>query len=137
MTNELLKKSEALMKKAEVAYLSSIDESGYPRTATMCSLKTEGINTVWFSTGTNSHKVNNYIRNPKASVCFSLDGNNVTLNGEMTIVEDMNVKTELWVDWFIKHFPLGVTDPNYCVLKFQTKYIQSYIDDEFKELYLD
>jgi len=137
VTNELLKKAEELMKKCEVASLSSIDETGYPRTAAMCSLKTEGINTVWFSTGTISNKVNNYKRNPKAGVCFSIDGNNVTLMGNMTIVEDMNIKTELWVDWFIKHFPLGVTDPNYCVLKFESNYIQAYIDDEFEELYLD
>ena len=137
MTNELLRKAEDLMAKAEVAILSSIDEDGYPRTASMSNLKTEGVKAVWFSTGTSSHKTKNFKRNPKASVCYCLDGNNITLNGDVTIIEDMDIKKQLWVDWFIKHFPLGVNDPNYCVMKFESKYIQAYIDDEFEDLNLD
>lgn len=136
MTNELLKKTENFILKTETGILSSIDEDGYPRTAAMCSLKTDGINTIWFSTGTNSHKVANFKRNPKASVCYFNAENNVTLTGDITIVDDMKIKTELWVDWFIKHYPLGIEDPNYCILKFETNYIQAYIDDEFEDLIL-
>lgn len=134
MTKELLKKTEELMAKAETAALTSIDENGYPRTATMSSLKTEGVDTVWFSTGTSSHKTVNYKRNSKASVCYNLNGNNVTLTGDVVIVDDMNIKKQMWLDWFIKHFPKGVDDPEYCILKFETKYIQAYIDDEFDEV---
>jgi general stress protein 26 len=134
MTNELIKKAEEFLAKSEINAISSIDENGYPRTAAMCSLKTEGINTVWFSTGTNSHKVKNFIRSSKASVCYNDGNNNVTLIGDISIVDDIKIKTELWVDWFIKHFPLGTLDPNYCVLKFETKYMQAYIDDEFDEI---
>lgn len=137
MTNELIKKAEELMRKAEVTALSSIDENGYPRTVTMSNLKPEGITTAWFATGTNSIKTENYKKNSKASLCFTLDGNNVTLIGDMLIIEDMSIKKELWADWFINHFPLGVTDPNYCVLKFQSKYIQAYIDNDFEEMHID
>jgi general stress protein 26 len=134
MNNELLKKAENLTAKAEVAAVTSIDGDGYPRTAVLSNLKPEGIKTLWFSTGTISHKTENYKRDPKASICFSTDADNVTLIGNMVVVDDMNVKKELWQDWFIKHFPLGVDDPNYCILKFETKYIQAYIDDEFEDM---
>lgn len=39
MTDELLKKAEYLVAKAEVATLTSVDEDGYPRTATLSNLK--------------------------------------------------------------------------------------------------
>lgn len=136
MTKELLMKAEELMEGAEVAAISSIDEDGYPRTATISSLKTEGINIAWFSTGTSSNKTKNFQRNCKGSVCYSLNGNNVTLNGNVTIIEDKNIKAELWQDWFIDHFPLGIDDPEYCILKFEAKYIQIWIDRVFDELKL-
>lgn len=137
MTNELLKKTENFIKDEDTAVLSSIDENGYPRTAAMSSIKTEGIKTIWFSTGTNSHKAKNLKRNCKASVCYYATGSNITLIGEVAIVEDMDIKKQLWVDWFIEHFPLGVTDPNYCILKFETKYIQVWLEGNFEEFYLD
>lgn len=137
MTNELLKKAENIMENAEVASVSSIDEDGYPRTVTMANIKTEGIDAAWFSTGTDSHKTENFKRNSKASVCYCTNEDNVTLIGDVSIVDDMDVKKQLWEDWFINYFPLGVTDPNYCILKFQTKYIQAYIDTEFDDLTIE
>ena len=137
MTNELLEKAAEFMKNIEIASLSSIDGNDYPRTAAMCSLKTEGIKTIWFSTGTRSHKTENFKRNSKSSVCYHTDKDNVTLIGDVEIVDDMETKKQLWVDWFIKHFPLGVTDPNYCVLKFEAKYIQIYIEDNFEEFNIE
>lgn len=134
MTKDLLVKAEELMKKAEVATISSIDEDGYPRTATISNLKTEGIDIAWFSTGTSSNKTKNFQRNCKASICYNIGHNSITLNGDITIVEDKNVKEELWQDWFIGHFPLGINDPEYCILKFETKYIQVWIDNIFEDL---
>jgi general stress protein 26 len=136
MKNELIKKAEDFIAKTETNIIASIDENGYPRAAAMSSIKVEGINTVWFSTCTDSHKVQNFKRNPKASVCYCNENNNVTLIGDISIIEDRKITTELWVDWFINHFPLGIEDPNYCVFKFETKYMQAYIDDEFEELFI-
>lgn len=136
MTDELLKKAEDLLARAEVAALTSIDEDGYPRTATLANIKPEGIFTFWFATTTTSNKTENFKRNSKASICFSEDGDNVTLIGDVVIVDDIYIKEQIWQEWFILHFPLGVNDPEYCLLKFQTKYIQAYIDDEFDDLRL-
>ena len=134
MNSELLKKAEKLAAKSEVAAVSSIDSDGYPRTAVLSNLKPEGVKSFYFSTGTISNKTKNYQRDPKACICFSTDADSVTLIGDMIIVEDMETKKALWQDWFIKHFPGGIEDPNYCVLKFETKYIQAYIDDEFEDM---
>lgn len=147
MTNELikkallekalLKKAEDFIKKSETAVISSIGENGYPRAAAMSNIKPEGLKTLWFSTGTKSHKTRNLKENPKASVCFFNSDDNITLIGDVKIIEDMEIKKQLWLDWFINHFPLGVTDPNYCVLKFEAKYIQVYLGNEFEEFNIE
>ena len=40
-------------------------------------------------------------------------------------------KKALWQDWFIEHFPKGVTDPEYCVLKFTGDKATLWIDGKF------
>ena len=40
-------------------------------------------------------------------------------------------KKALWQDWFIEHFPGGVNDPTYCVLKFTAKRATYWLDFQF------
>ncbi|HEX7714062.1 MAG TPA: pyridoxamine 5'-phosphate oxidase family protein [Bacillota bacterium] len=134
MKRKTLKKAAELIAGASTAFLTSIGENGYPRTVAMANIKTEGLKAVWFSTGTNSNKVRHYRANPKASVCYAIDGHNITLTGDIRVIDDMETKQRLWVDWFIEHFPGGVTDPDYCILKFETKWISLWLDDDFGEI---
>lgn len=59
----------------------------------MVKLKAEGIKTICFSTVINSKKVVHYKVNPKAGVIFYDKGDSVTLTGNMSIVEEKNLKT--------------------------------------------
>lgn len=43
-----------LLNKCEVLTLASINERGCPRPVVLSKIKTEGIDTIWFSTGTSS-----------------------------------------------------------------------------------
>lgn len=133
MNNKLLKKAAKLMSKAETATLSSINESGYPRAVEMSNIKTESLNVIYFATGTDSRKVKHYMMNSKAGVSYN---NGLSLIGEIEIVEDKELKEKLWQEWFIKHFPKGITDPNYCILKFISKEAVIYIDDIFTTISL-
>ena len=63
-----------LLNNCEVATLASIDEQGYPRPIVISKIKTDGIDTIWFSTGTSSEKTKNFIENPKAGVAFFKEG---------------------------------------------------------------
>ena len=40
-------------------------------------------------------------------------------------------KKALWQDWFIEHFPGGVNDPTYCILKFTAKRVTYWLDFQF------
>ncbi len=74
--------------------------------------------------------------NKKASICYREGGNNITLVGTIEIVTEPELKKELWLDWFINHFPGGVTDPNYCILRFTAHRASLWIDDQYEEIVL-
>lgn len=40
------------------------------------------------------------------------------LTGIMEVLQDEEIKREIWRDGDTRYYQLGVTDPDYCVLKF-------------------
>ena len=128
---EIIKKAAELLEKCEDITLASINENGYPRVCVLSKIKSVGINKFWVATGTVSEKVKHFKENPKASACFYNGGDSVTLIGKITIKQDPAIKTEMWLDWFINHFPGGIDDPNYCILEFESEEATLWIDREF------
>ncbi|HPE65338.1 MAG TPA: pyridoxamine 5'-phosphate oxidase family protein, partial [Synergistales bacterium] len=59
-------------------------------------------------------------------------GDSVTLLGNVAVLTDEQTRKELWQEWFIKHFPKGPDDPDYCVLKFDTVEATVYINEVFE-----
>lgn len=61
-----------LIDKQGIAYISSVDEDGFPNTKAMLPpRKREGIKTFYFTTNTSSMRVSQYMNNPKACIYFS------------------------------------------------------------------
>lgn len=136
MSNELIAKVEEIIRNASVATIAKIDDKGYPRASTISNIKTDGVKTIWFSTGLRSSKVKFFLQNNKASVCYCDGENNITLIGTIDVLTDPELKKQLWLDWFINHFPGGISDPNYCILKFTTKEVTFWIDNQHGEIIL-
>lgn len=134
MNADLMQRAEEIMKKANTAVIATIDGEGYPRASVITSLKTEGIKHAWFSTSLKSGKVRCIRINSKASLCYSDGDNNITLMGTIEIVTDPELKKDMWLDWFIDHFPGGIEDPNYCLLKFTAGKAAFWIDSISLEL---
>ncbi len=126
---EILTKAAEIMKSIPNVTIALIDLDGYPSASTISSMKTDGIQTVWFATGTNGDKAERIRQCDHASVCYTNGKDNVTLVGTVEILTDAQIKSELWVDWFIDHFQ-GVDDPNYCILKFTTQRVNLWIDQQ-------
>ena len=106
-----------------VAYISSVDYEGFPWTKAMLApRRREGIKTFYFTTNTFSIRVAQYKANPKASIYFcDAEGfKAVMLRGTMEVLTDTVSKEMIWRDGDEQYYPGGVTDPNYCVLKFTT-----------------
>ncbi len=110
-----------LIDKQEVAFISSVDEAGFPNTKAMLPpRKREGVKTFYFTTNTSSIRAAQYRENPKASIyfCDHRFFQGVLLVGTMEVLEDIASKEMIWRDGDTMYYPYGVTDPDYCVLKF-------------------
>ncbi|MBR0023306.1 MAG: pyridoxamine 5'-phosphate oxidase family protein [Muribaculaceae bacterium] len=104
-----------------VTYISSVDEEGFPCTKAMLSPRVrEGIKTFYFTTNTFSLRVAHYKANSKASIyfCDAKGFKGMMLRGTMEVLTDAKSKEMIWRDGDTQYYPGGVTDPNYCVLKF-------------------
>ncbi len=110
-----------LIDKLGVAFISSLDEDGFPNTKAMLPpRKRDGIQTFYFTTNTSSMRVRQYRSNPKACIyfCDKRFFRGVMLKGTMEVLEDAASKEMIWQDGDTMYYPKGVTDPDYCVLKF-------------------
>ncbi len=130
MENKLFEQDvENLIQRAGNALIGSIDEEGYPNIKAMLPpRKREGIQIIYFSTNTSSERVKQFRTNPKASLYFfdaqAFQG--VLLKGNMQVLETPEYKEMLWQKGDNLYYPLGVTDPDYCVLVFQTETVRYY-----------
>lgn len=101
--------------------ISSVDEEGYPATRALIQpVLVEG-NDIYFATYTSSRKVRHYRSNPKACVYFfekERDFAGVEIKGTMEICNDQPIKARFWKPFFTRFYKKGVTDPDYCILKF-------------------
>ena len=65
-------------------------------------------------------RVAQYKKNPNACVyfCDKRFFRGVMLKGTVEVLEDFKSKEMIWQEGDTIYYPLGVTDPDYCVLKF-------------------
>ncbi len=63
-----------------------------------------------------------FMKNPKASIYFYQRGRfryeAVMLTGTMEVLQEEKIKREIWRTGDTVYYKQGVTDPDYCVLKF-------------------
>lgn len=113
-----------LIDKQSVAFISSVDEDGFPNTKAMLAPRNrENIKTFYFTTNTSSMRVAQYRENPKACIyfCDKRFFRGVMLKGTIEILEDKTNKEMIWREGDDMYYAEGVTDPDYCVLKFTAK----------------
>ena len=126
-----------MIEKQRVLYIGSVDEDGFPNMKAMLKpRKSEGIKTIYFSTNTSSMRVSQYRQNPKACVYVSDSRffRGAMLVGMMEVLEDPEYKEMLWERGDTMYYPLGVTDPDYCVLRFTAhkgRYYSNFKSEEF------
>lgn len=110
-----------IIDKSGTVFISYVDNEGFPITKAMLKPRErQGISVFWFSTNTSSNKVKFFRENPKASIYF-VDKRffrGVSLIGTVEVLETAEVKERIWQRGDTMYYKGGVTDPDYCVLKF-------------------
>lgn len=110
------------IEKQKVAFIASVDEAGFPNVKAMfVPRKIEG-NDFYFTTNTSAMRSQQFMKNPKASIYFFNKGRfkyeGIMLTGTMEVLQDDETKKDIWRDGDTMFYKQGVTDPDYCVLKF-------------------
>ncbi len=118
--------------KQKTAFLASVNEQGYPVIRAMLAPRRIEGNEMYFSTNTSSKKIQQFLANNKACVYFYERGRfkyqGVSITGEMTVCTDQETKKSIWQFGDTLYYKKGVTDPDYCVLKFTCKSAEYYCD---------
>ena len=128
-----LKKMEKFIDKQKISFISSIDNENYPNVKAMLKpRKRNGLKEFYFSTNTSSMRVKQFLNNPNASIYFYHKGLikyvGIMLKGKMEVLTDQDTKNMIWKKGDIMFYKKGVTDPDYCVLKFTATNGRYYCD---------
>jgi len=132
---EIEEKASKLLEKCSVVTLASVNEKGYPRICTITKIRNNSFLEIYFMTSKRSHingKATHFENNTKASVCYYLGGDSVTLIGNVEIVTDMNEKKEFESDCDRNFFKKGIEDPKCYLLRFRTKEATFWIEGKFR-----
>ena len=122
-----------LIKKQKASIICSVDQDGFPNVKAMLKpRKMVGLKEFYFSTNTSSMRVKQYQANPNASIYFYHKGlikyEGVMLIGTMEVLTDQETKDMIWRRGDSMFYKKGVTDPDYCVLKFTATKGRYYCD---------
>ena len=132
---ELEAKANALIARCDVAALTSINEKGYPRTCVLSIAKADGFSDVYFVTSKRSAlngKATHFERDPRASVCYYLGGDSVTLIGNVGFIEDRALQERIWKETDRRFFRKGIDDPKFRLIRFHTIEATFWIEGKFR-----
>lgn len=132
---DIEEKAAVLLDKCDVVTLGSINEKGYPRICAITKVRNNGFSEIYFMTSKRSHingKATHFENSTKASVCYFLGSDSVTLIGDVEIVTSMDEKRKFDDDCDRNFFKKGIEDPKCYLLKFCTKEATFWIEGKFR-----
>jgi general stress protein 26 len=115
------------------AYVTTVDEKGFPQTRAMFNLRNKerfpkliplfekyrDDFTILLTTNTSSTKISDIRERPTVSAyyCNPETWQGVMFGGEVKIVEDSDLKREIWQDGWERYYLTGYDDPDHTVLR--------------------
>ena len=127
-----------LIDKQSVSFISSVDENGYPNTKAMLApVKREGIKTFYWHTNSPSIRIKQYRNNPKACIyfCDKRFFRGVMLKGTMEVIDDNDIKKEIWKDEFSMYYKGGADGGDFILIKFTAvsgRYYGNFHSEDFE-----
>lgn len=119
--------------KQKVSFICSVDDDGFPNVKAMLRPRIrKGLKEFWFSTNTSSMRVKQFLDDPRSSIYFYHKGLikyvGIMLIGKMEVLTDQESKNAVWKRGDTLFYKKGVTDPDYCVLRFTAEKGRYYCD---------
>jgi len=134
---DLLGPAAEAMDAADVAFVTTIGEDGYPHTRAMFNLR----NPRWFprqaalfaahrrdllvllTTNTSSSKVRHLRRDPRMGVyfCDPVRYLGLQLTGDGEVLDDPSIRRALWNEGWERYYPGGPDDPEHTILRLRPR----------------
>jgi len=130
---EIKRASLELLKSADAAYVTTVDDKSRPHTRCMFNLRNEkkfpklvemfkaheNDFMILLSTNTSSAKVEHIKKNPAVCIyyCKPAEFHGLMLAGDVEIINNPEVKEGLWHDGWERYYPAGPHDPDHTVLR--------------------
>lgn len=133
-----MKTIENLIARQKVSFIGSVDTEGFPNMKAMLPpRKREGIRTFYFTTNTSSMRVRQFLKNNRSCIyfCDKRFFRGVMLKGTMEVLTDPSSKELIWEEGDTLYYKEGVTDPDYCVLRFTAvcgRYYSNFESEDFQ-----
>lgn len=121
MSKSAIATALSVIEKSKTSLIGSVDEEGFPNMKAMLRPREhDGLKTFFFTTNTSSARVQQFLKHPKACLYF-YDAEyfrGIMLKGTMEVVTEQRIKDRIWRNGDTMYYKKGITDPDYCVLKF-------------------
>lgn len=120
-----------------VSFIGSVDADGFPNMKAMLPpRKREGLHTFYFTTNTSSMRVRQFLHDNHACIYFCDERcfKGVMLKGTMEVLTAPIYKELIWREGDTEYYKEGVTDPDYCVLRFTAmsgRYYSDFHSEDF------
>ncbi len=135
-----------LVETAEVVYLTTIGEDGYPHTRAMLNLRNREQYprqaelfaahaddlVTYFTTNTSSSKVRDAGADPRACAyyCHPRRFRGVALVGDLEIVMHADIRHAVWHEGWVRYYPGGPDDPDHSILRLRPRYATGWYESE-------
>lgn len=130
MNNTTKAEIRRLRENAQVAYVGSVSEAGFPQIKGMLVIEHDSMKVHYFSTNTSSKRVAQFRANPKACVYYVDDTKDqyrgALFTGTMEVCTDRKTKEFLWREGDEIYYPKGIDDEDYCVYRFTAETVNYY-----------
>lgn len=119
-------KIHGLIHDIRVAMLTTLDTDGQLHSRPMGTQETEFDGSVWFFTSRSSGKIHSIETESHVNLAYSKpeDQRYVSLAGKAFVVEDRVQMEKLWSPILKAWFPLGLEDPDLCLLRIDVESAQ-------------
>ncbi len=127
---------------AELVYVSTVNEEGYPVTRVMFNLHNAercpkqaailaGLNedfSIYLGTNAGSAKVSHIRRTPRVSLYYHAPGSwqGMLVAGDAEVVTDMKIKRALWEDAWSVYYEGGIEGDDYTIVRIRPVFAEYY-----------
>jgi len=135
-TNDEIERLRALIGKARIGILTTVDDDGRLVSRPMAIKEREFDGDLWFFTEDPSHKTVEVRRDPQVNVALESGKGWVSLSGEAEVVTDPAKIDELWDTGAEAWFEQGRQDPKVALLKVTAHSAEFWATDDPKPVVL-